>query len=151
MDQVDSLPDRPVLAAMRRGASLTCPSCGKSPLFQSYLVVAPACVTCGEELHHQRADDAPAYFTMFIVGHVVIGLVLALEQAYAPPSWLHAVLFLPMLLIMSLWLLPRIKGSLIALQWAKRMHGFGGETDNPLLAPPSIDQTTPPGPGSVSR
>lgn len=150
MDQVDSLPDRPVLAAMGRGARLTCPSCGTGPIFQSYLVVAPTCAACGEELHHQRADDAPAYFTMFIVGHIVIGLVLALEQAYAPPAWLHAVLFLPMLLIMSLWLLPRIKGSLIALQWAKRMHGFGGETDDPVLAP-TIEQSTRPGAGSVSR
>ena len=121
--------DRPTLDAMKRGAALTCPACGKGPLFSSYLVVAPTCPSCNEELHHQRADDAPAYFTMFIVGHVVIGLVLTLEQTYAPPLWVHIAIFMPMLLLMSLWLLPRIKGALVGLQWAKRMHGFGGEAD----------------------
>jgi uncharacterized protein (DUF983 family) len=117
--------ERSTFDAMGRGARLRCPSCGAGHLFASYLVVADACPACGEELHHQRADDAPAYFTMFIVGHIVIGLVLTLEQMYEPPLWLHVAIFLPMLIGMSLFLLPRIKGALVGLQWAQRMHGFG--------------------------
>lgn len=116
--------ERSTATSMLNGMRLACPHCGKGRMFQSYLVVRPSCETCGEELHHQRADDAPAYFTMFIVGHIVIGLVLAAEQAFQPPLWLHMAIFLPMLLGLSLVLLPRIKGALIGLQWAQRMHGF---------------------------
>lgn len=126
--------DRSTVESMTKGFRLRCPKCGEGKLFQSYLVVSPACSVCGEELHHQRADDAPAYFTMFIVGHIVIGLVLAVEQTYEPPLWLHAALFLPLLLGMSLWLLPRIKGTLIGLQWAQRMHGFAAAPDAPKPA-----------------
>ncbi len=71
----------------------------------------------------------------FIVGHVVIAGVLVLEKAYAPPSWVHLALWLPLTVILSLWLLPRVKGALVGLQWALRMHGFGGETDDETTEP----------------
>jgi uncharacterized protein (DUF983 family) len=110
---------------MMRGARLVCPACGKGPLFRQYLKVADRCPACGEELHHHRADDAPPYFTIMIVGHIIIGGVLMLEQAYAPDTWVHLVIWCPLLLVLSLWLLPRVKGALVGLQWALRMHGFG--------------------------
>jgi uncharacterized protein (DUF983 family) len=88
-------------------------------------------------LHHQRADDAPPYFTMVIVAHVVVAGVLMLEKTYAPPSWVHMAIWLPLVVILSLFLLPRVKGALIGLQWALRMHGFGGTTDE---TPPSEPQ-----------
>lgn len=116
--------------AMLRGFGLRCPNCGKGRLFRKFLKVADWCPTCGETLHHQRADDAPAYFTIAVIGHVVIGGVLWLERAYAPATWVHLAIWLPMTLIGSLWLLPRVKGTLIGLQWALRMHGFGGEPDH---------------------
>ena len=75
-------------------------------------------------MHHHRADDAPPYFTIVIVGHVVVGLVLAVEMAYPPPLWLHAALWLPLTVILALLILPVVKGALVALQWALPMHGF---------------------------
>jgi uncharacterized protein (DUF983 family) len=93
-------------------------------MFRRYLKVWDACPNCGEALHHHRADDAPPYFTILVVGHVVIGGVLALERAYAPPGWVHAALWLPLTLILTLVLLSRVKGALIGLQWALYMHGF---------------------------
>ena len=72
---------------------------------------------------------------MVIVGHVVIAGVLVLEKAYAPPSWVHLALWLPLTVILSLWLLPRVKGALVGLQWALRMHGFGGEADDETTEP----------------
>lgn len=96
-------------------------------MFRAYLKVADRCPACGEDLSHQRADDAPAYFTMVVVGHVVVGGVLALERALAPEAWLQLALWLPLTAAMTLWLLPRTKGSLVGLQWALRMHGFGND------------------------
>ncbi|MGQ0671353.1 MAG: DUF983 domain-containing protein [Hyphomicrobium sp.] len=127
----DEIEPRQPGEAMLRGARHTCPSCGHGALFKSYLKVADACPDCGEELHHHRADDAPPYFTIMIVGHIVGAGVLLLEQAYAPDTWVHYVIWLPLLLVLSLLLLPRIKGALVGLQWALRMHGFdGSETDS---------------------
>jgi len=111
---------------MLRGIACTCPACGKGGLYRQYLKVADECPACSEELHHQRADDAPPYFTMLIVGHIVVAGILMVEQAYAPPTWVQLAIWLPLLTILSLVLLPRVKGALVGLQWALRMHGFGG-------------------------
>jgi uncharacterized protein (DUF983 family) len=116
--------ERSISGSLLRGARLLCPACGEGALFRRYLKVSDICPHCAEELHHHRADDAPPYFTIVIVGHVVIGLVLAVEVAYQPPLGLHAALWLPLTLILSLLLLPRIKGALVSLQWALLMHGF---------------------------
>lgn len=131
----DAEPRRDVKTAMLRGWRLKCPACGRGRLFRKYLKVADTCPACSEELHHQRADDAPPYFTMVIVGHVVVAGVLALEKAAAPPSWVHLSLWLPLTVILSLVLLPLIKGALVGLQWALRMHGFGGTQDAPVPDP----------------
>lgn len=121
-----ALPYRAPGEAMLRGARQMCPACGEGALFKSYLKVADNCPACGEELHHHRADDAPPYFTILIVGHIVGAGVMMLEQAYAPETWVHYIIWLPLLLVLSLTMLPRVKGALVGLQWACRMHGFGG-------------------------
>lgn len=122
---------RSVFQSLLRGAQLRCPSCGEGRLFGRYLKVVDHCPACGEAMHHHRADDAPPYFTIMIVGHVVVSLVLAVEMAYRPPLWLHAALWLPLTVLLSLAILPVIKGALVSLQWALLMHGFepGAEED----------------------
>ncbi|WP_102866687.1 DUF983 domain-containing protein [Pseudovibrio exalbescens] len=123
-DSFSPPPKRDVAAAMLNGGRLKCPACGEGKMFASFLKVNQSCHSCGEELYHHRADDAPPYFTIFIVGHVVVALCLAVEMAFFPPLWLHLALWLPLTVIMSLAMLPPIKGSLVGLQWALRMHGF---------------------------
>ena len=132
---IDPLAPRNISEAMLRGARLRCPSCGEGALYGSYLKVADTCPSCGEELHHHRADDAPAYFTITIVGHIVVAGALILERAFSPETWVHMVLWLPLTLLLSLALLPVIKGALVGLQWANRMHGFGGAEDTPEPEP----------------
>lgn len=132
---IDALAPRDTARAMWRSASGKCPSCGEGKLYRAYLKVADACGHCGEELHHQRADDAPAYFTITIVGHIVVGGALILERALAPATWVHMALWLPLTLGLSLVLLPVVKGALIGLQWSKRMHGFSGTEDVPEPLP----------------
>lgn len=118
------LPRRKILPAMRRGSRGRCPACGTGKLFDRYLHVIDQCADCGEALHHHRADDAPAYFTIAVVGKIVVGLFVWLELAYAPPYWVHAVIFLPLLLTLALTALPIFKGMIVGLQWANYMHGF---------------------------
>ena len=82
-------------------------------MFGRYLKVRDVCPVCALEMHHHRADDAPPYFTMMILGHILVPLALMLERTAAPPLWQHFSLLLP--LILTLLLLPRVKGALIGL------------------------------------
>ncbi|MGI8724509.1 MAG: DUF983 domain-containing protein [Methyloceanibacter sp.] len=109
---------------MLRGALLRCPACGGGSMFARYLKVVDDCPRCGEALHHHRADDAPPYFTIFIVGHIVVGLVLFVEMAYRPALWVHGLLWLPLTIILAVLFLPPVKGALVGLQWALLMHGY---------------------------
>ncbi len=115
---------RSLSQAMWRGTLRKCPECGEGHMFNGYIKVNEACEKCGLELHHQRADDAPPYFTMMIVLHFVVSGILTVEQIYSPPTWVQLAIWLPASLIASLVLLPHIKGALIGLQWARKMHGF---------------------------
>lgn len=113
-----------------RGFAKRCPACAQGHLFTGYLGTQAHCSHCGEDLHHQRADDAPPYFTMMVVGHIVIPLVLVVEKLWHPELWVHFITWLPLTLLMTLWLLPRVKGAIIGLQWALRMHGFAAATES---------------------
>lgn len=128
-------PKRDVAVALRRGWSQRCPSCGNGRMYGRYLKVVDTCPSCHEELHHQRADDAPPYFTMAIVAHIVVAGVMMVEDYFHPNYWLHILMWFPLTIGLSLWLLPRIKGSLVGLQWALRMHGFGGRDNFDPAAP----------------
>jgi uncharacterized protein (DUF983 family) len=87
--------------------------------------VNSACPSCQEELFHQRADDGPAYLTILLVGHLMAPVLHVAFVAFRPHPMVLATLLCAGFGALSLWLLPRIKGAFIALQWAKRMHGFG--------------------------
>lgn len=144
--RIDPLAPRNASQAILRGARLRCPSCGEGHLFKAYLKVADSCPKCGEDLHHHRADDAPAYFTITIVGHIVVAGALLLEKGFAPETWVHMVLWVPLTLILCLGLLPVVKGALVGLQWAYRMHGFGGVEDQPEPEPlPASEAAAPRG------
>ncbi|MBV9245509.1 MAG: DUF983 domain-containing protein [Methylobacteriaceae bacterium] len=133
------LAPRPVWTAVKRGLLGRCPRCGEGRMFRAYLKVNDACPVCGEELHHHRADDAPPYVTILSVGHTVLGLMLMLEfVGDTIPIWVHMIIWPSLALAMSLWLLPIVKGALVAYQWALRMHGFedGENTLVPAAAPP---------------
>ena len=124
--QGGTLPEeRQVKQAMWRGALGRCPACGKGKLFTGYLTVNDHCANCGEELHHHRADDGPAYLTILIVGHLLAPVLLFTYMKWRPEPLVMAVGFTIGTVALSLYLLPRIKGALVALQWANRMNGFG--------------------------
>jgi uncharacterized protein (DUF983 family) len=105
-----------------RGWRGKCPRCGDGGLFSSFLKMRSHCPTCELALEPYRADDAPAYFTIFAVGHIIVPMVLVVERyANHPALWIHAALWLPLSVVLALALLPRIKGAVIALLWAHRI------------------------------
>ena len=122
--------DRSWKRAMWRGGLGKCPACGRGALFQKFMKVNDACPHCGEALHHQRADDAPPYFTIFIVGHIMVPLVIIVERVWQPSYLVHGILWLPLTLALTLALMPIVKGAVVGLQWALGMHGFGFEKTN---------------------
>lgn len=94
-------------------------------MLRGYLSVRNACPVCGESLHHHRADDGPAYLTILIVGHIMAPLILWAFTTFRPEPLVLAAIFSVGCVALSLYLLPRLKGTIVAIQWAKRMHGFG--------------------------
>lgn len=118
--------ERPLRPALLRGWRRRCPSCGAGPLFKGYLTVRRTCPACGEELHHQRADDGPSWATILVAGHLMAPLLLSVHSTFRPEPWVMATGFSLVFLCLALYLLPRIKGMFVAFQWARRMHGFGG-------------------------
>ena len=116
--------ERPLWPAVRLGFRRRCPNCGTGPIFKGYLTVHDTCPVCEEELYHQRADDGPAYLTILIVGHILAPLILIAYTAFQPEPLVMASVFSVGTVALSLYLLPRLKGMMIAFQWAKYMHGF---------------------------
>jgi uncharacterized protein (DUF983 family) len=117
-------PPRPLMTELVRGLLGRCPCCGKGRMFGAFLKVKDRCEVCGEELHHHRADDFPAYIVIFLVGHMLVPAVLSVETNFAPSYWVHLMLWLPPTLILTLGLLQPVKGAVVALQWRMGMHGF---------------------------
>lgn len=120
-----SQPERELWPATLRGWRLRCPCCGTGPMMRGYLTVTPVCQVCREELHHQRADDGPAYLTILIVGHLMAPLLLFVYATWRPEPLVLFTIFAVGCVALSLYLLPRLKGVMVAFQWARYMHGFG--------------------------
>ena len=117
--------ERALAPALLRGWRRRCPNCGGGPMMTGYLKIRQCCASCGEELYHHRADDMPAWATIMLVGHVLAGGLLTVEINVRPPLWVHWAIWPALTLGLTMWLLPRVKGMTVALQWAKRLHGFG--------------------------
>jgi len=120
---------RSLVQAMARGFMGHCPHCNKGRLFGRFLKVAENCDVCGEEYHHHRADDLPAYLVIVIVGHIVIGAFMGAESWFELSMWQHLAIWVPLTLIMTIAMLQPTKGAVVGLQWSLRMHGFSGQPD----------------------
>ena len=121
----DIVMERELKPAMIRGWRRRCPNCGSGPILKGYLKVRDACPVCAEEMCHHRADDGPAYLTILIVGHIMSPSILIVFTKFRPDPMVLATVFSIGCVALSLYLLPRLKGAMVAFQWAKRMNGFG--------------------------
>jgi len=115
---------RDVWGAIKRGFRGRCPRCGEGKLFRAFLKVDDHCSVCGLDFTPHRADDLPAYLVIVIVGHIVVPTALLIEPDFSPPVWLQLAIYLPLTVVLSLALLQPVKGAVVGVQWALRMHGF---------------------------
>ena len=102
---------------VKRGLQGHCPRCGEGKLFVGFLTLRPACDRCGLDYAFADAGDGPAVFVILIGGALVVLAALITEVVYQPPYWVHAVLWVPLVLIVTLAPLRMLKGLLIALQY----------------------------------
>ncbi len=113
-------------APVPTGIKGRCPRCGEGRLFSGFLALNPRCQACDLDFDFADPGDGPAVFVILILGFVVAASALLLELAYAPPIWLHAVLWPPLVLMFSFGMLRPMRGVLIALQYVHQTQP--GET-----------------------
>jgi uncharacterized protein (DUF983 family) len=116
MTEHPSAPPLPIV----RGLRCRCPRCGEGKLFRGFLTLRPACEHCGLDFNFADAGDGPAVFVILIGGAIVVFAALITEVVYQPPYWLHALLWLPMILLVTVAPLRPMKGLMIALQYHHR-------------------------------
>lgn len=118
----------PPQSSLKVGLKNCCPRCGEGKLFTGFLTIPPKCDKCGLDYDFADAGDGPAVFIMMIAGFIVVGLALYVEFTYQPPYWVHAVLWIPLTLLLTVGLLRPLKGWLIAQQYKHKARE--GRLDN---------------------
>ena len=119
----DTGPKRSILLSISRGVRKRCPNCGMGRIFQTYIKPTPACGACSEKLDHIRTDDFAPWLMILGTGHIVVSLAFYVELTFSPPLWVHASLWAPTILLLTLGLLPHAKGACLGLLWALRLRG----------------------------
>jgi len=115
---------RPYFArVVARGLRGRCPNCGLGRLFRGYLKPVDSCTACGERLDDIRTDDIASYFSILVTGHIIVPLLLLVEQTESPAVWVHWMIWPPATLILSLSLLPRAKGAVTGWMWWLGLKG----------------------------
>ncbi len=110
----------PPVEPIKAGLKGRCPRCGEGKLFNGLLTVSPRCGVCRLDNSFADAGDGPAVFVILIIGFVVVGLALWMEVTHNPPLWVHFLLWIPLVVVLSLVALRLIKGVLITLQHANK-------------------------------
>ena len=118
--------DFPAISPVRAALGCRCPRCGRGRLYAGLLNVRGVCEICGLDLSGQDAGDGPAVFVIFLLGLIVVGLAALVEIKFSPPTWVHLVLWTPLIVVGAIAMLRPLKAGLIALQYRHRL----------LVAPP---------------
>lgn len=118
--------ERNLRPALTRGAKGSCPACGEAALFGRFLKPVAHCAACGQNWTLHSADDLPAYLVVLILGHMLVPFVVAANLRFDISTGVQMALWPGLALILAMLMIQPAKGAVIALQWARRMHGFSG-------------------------
>lgn len=118
--------DRLLGRSIMRGIRCRCPACGSGQLFRAWLKPVDTCQACGEDITPQRSDDLPPYISITILGHIAVGGFMMTDTVFNIPMWAHFAIWVPITILVALLTIQPIKGGVIGLQWALKMHGFDG-------------------------
>ena len=113
---------RPILRAMTRGLRGRCPACDSGHMFYRYLKISPTCEACGHDLDQYPSDDGPAYFTILLVGHAVVAPLLLFPIIWKAPAAMIVPGVLIPLALLTMAVLPRVKGGVIGALYALRVR-----------------------------
>lgn len=112
-----------LLTAVLRGAGGRCPRCGQGRLLHHYLKMVDRCAFCGEPYGHYRTDDAAPWLTILVVGHITVPIILICEMNFQLPLAIAFAIYLPLIVGLTFFLLPRCKGVMAAMLWAMKAEG----------------------------
>jgi uncharacterized protein (DUF983 family) len=113
-----------LVSPLAAGLACRCPRCGEGNLFSGYLKVAARCESCGLDFKFADSGDGPSIFVIFAVGPIVVILAFIVEALFHPAPWMHLVLWIPTIIILTLLFLRPFKATMIALQY-QRSAGEG--------------------------
>lgn len=114
----------PPIPPLQSGLRCRCPRCGRGPLFKGLLNVAETCAECGLDFSPHDSGDGPAVFVIFILGFLVVPLALWLEAAHAPPTWVHLVIWPPVIVALAILMLRPMKATLVAYHFKNLRHEY---------------------------
>ncbi len=112
----------PLFRSIKRGLAHRCPNCGKGEIYGRYLKVRPTCKACGHDLARYPADDGPAYLTILLIGHLIVGPALFFPVVWETPPQISLPIILGVLTVVTLLALPRVKGGWIGLMYALQVN-----------------------------
>ena len=117
---------QPAPSPFSTGLRCRCPACGKGRLYNGVLTVAPKCESCGLDLSAHDSGDGPAVFVIFILGFVVVGAAFVVEMTFEPPLWVHAAIWIPVIIGLAILLLQPAKAIMVALHYKHLRHEYHG-------------------------
>jgi uncharacterized protein (DUF983 family) len=117
---------QPAPSPFSTGLRCRCPACGKGRLYNGLLTVAPKCESCGLDLSAHDSGDGPAVFVIFILGFVVVGAAFVMEMTFEPPLWVHAAIWIPVIIGLAILLLRPAKAIMVALHYKHLRHEYHG-------------------------
>lgn len=112
-----------ILSSMGRGFKRKCPHCGEGKVFKGYLKLSNNCSNCKAPVGEIRADDLPPYLTIFLVGHIIVPALVYVEAVYHPPMWMQMAIWPSLTLLLTLGILPFMKGAAVGLMWHLKLKG----------------------------
>ena len=116
----EPIKSRPFKTGFLRGLNQRCPDCGQGRIYRGYLKVAPVCEACGHNLGAYKADDGPAYFTILIVGHLIVAPLFFFPIVWETSPLITVPVSVAALTGLILLMLPRVKGAFIGALWSIR-------------------------------